>query len=548
MNYIDNEVKNTSVPAHTAMEKQRTEHKLSDYRHKNYKHKKKAPSNKKEKMNTVRLLGEPLVTHGPYSFYGALAYRKRGGGTRRKCCCNDLCSCDGYSSSSSCSSSQIARPEWSVVRMNHFYAVRPWYSKNNSSINERQELKQQHRHNPKHSAKLATSTSAEQHHYQQSVCIGELELLWRDDSVITANKITAASSSVKKCASSNGSGTVSIKNRNNSHVGASSDDDDDDVVRIGDAVIPRRRMLPRRTRQPSAKKLEAAESSTAKTSDPNGLPQSSNYRGHLYTDSSSLVNPVLSSPGDQYTHGNLLCSVRLYVMPDQTASGRLSGVHGEDEVLEINPWGTGSRADRWPGNLFVNSGNGVRSIYNSGSGTGGGGVDDYCYGSGSHSSGALPSGCSGLVLRAEDFVEWIRGGRMNDDENDTQSDDDESFESESDYSNVTDRKPTIEKLIKEHNSGGTNERPIADNYFTKSAVDEAVEAEGVPLAAAKIHKNHVGRVKKCYRKICRRQHRLDCTMKNNCREHKIKPIVNKGTSPHLFLFIIFYIMSYLYIL
>lgn len=434
------------------------------------------PTDDDETLSTLKLLGEPLASQGPYTFYNALAYSKHSDVIKKKrqrwknqksqsigddenvtsakscdssslCCCSDdsgnnLCTCDDGSLSCSLSTSNS---EWSVVRMNHFYAVRPWYSIRNSSSSDRQQKLQKRQRQRKNSPKLATSSSAErrQHHYQQSVCIGELELLWRDDSVATA---TTVSSSLLKKRNGNkvvlssqtvSNGTDAIPNSNSQGGGNAVSSDDDDGLGANDddssSLLPRRRTLPRRTRQPSAKKLEAAESyaaaAAAAVSDHHPLQQSSYHRSRLstsaLTDSTSVRVP-LSSPSAQYRHGNVLCSVRLYVMPDQTAAGRLGGVHGEDEVLEINTWGSSGGGDRWSNNTFMNGGNNVGSIYNGG----GGGVDDYGYGSGSHSSGTLPSGCSGLVLRAEDFVEWVRGGLINDDEYEDIESDVESLDSE----------------------------------------------------------------------------------------------------------------------
>lgn len=592
-------------------------------------------------LSTVRLLGEPLVTHGPYTFYGALGYRKRGDVTNRKrrrwkkqqstescdssssCCCssveadNDSCSCSVSSS----------RSEWSVVRMNHFYAVRPWYSIRNSS--DRQQLRRRHR---KHSSKLSTSTAAverSQHHYQQSVCIGELELLWRDDSIETTTTVPSLSLLKKRSSNraplpsmttSNGGGddkVDALTNNSNNHgdVAASSDEDDDSAL-----LLPRRRTLPRRTRQPSAKKLEAAESSAAvaaaTVSDNHPLQQSLYHRSRQSTvplsNTSSVAIP-LSSPGAQYKHGNLLCSVRLYVMPDQTAAGRIGGVHGEDEVLEINTWNANGGMDR----VFLNGGNSIGSIYN------GGGVDDYGYGSGSHSSGTLPSGCSGLVLRAEDFVEWVRGGLMNDDDEieGTESEN-ESLESESgddqkpiktemlEQGHQQPKLPTlvsdVESKVKQleivhdddktkvklestftmdvvkkeevttvdqslsaisidigeikkenkitaivHRSNNfcTSVKEIHDgNYYLNSAVDEAVKAERVPLAAAKIHKKRSGDM------VCRHdysQHRStnidslvngdakDINIKQDHLDHENTIMGPKGTT-ELFIEVIFH--------
>lgn len=435
------------------------------------------PTDDDEALNSLKLLGEPLSSQGPYTFYSALAYRKHSDVIKKKrrrwknqklqnvgddenatsakscdslslCDCSDdsgnnLCTCDDSSLSFSLSPSNS---EWSVVRMNHFYAVRPWYSIRNSSTSDRQQKLQRRRRQRKNSPKLATSASAErrQHHYQQSVCIGELELLWRDDSVATTTMVS--SSSLKKRNNNKAvpssqtavlNGIDAMPNNNIHGVSTAVSSDDDDGLGGNDddssSLLPRRRTLPRRTRQPSAKKLEAAESyaaaAAAAASDHHPLQQSPYHRSRLstsiLTDSTSVGVP-LASPSAQYRHGNVLCSVRLYVMPDQTAAGRLGGVHGEDEVLEINTWGSSGGGDRWSSNTFINGGNGVGSIYNGG----GAGVDDYGYGSGSHSSGTLPSGCSGLVLRAEDFVEWVRGGLMNDDEYEDTESDAESLESE----------------------------------------------------------------------------------------------------------------------
>lgn len=579
------------------------------------------PTDDDETLNSLKLLGDPLASQGPYTFYSALAYRKHSDVIKKKrrrwknqksqnvgddenttsakscdssslCDCSDdsgnnLCTCDDSSLSISLSPSGS---EWSVVRMNHFYAVRPWYSIRNSSTSDRQQKLQRRQRQRKNSPKLATSTSAErrQHHYQQSVCIGELELLWRDDSVATTTIVPSLSLKKRnnnkadlssQTAVSNGTDTIP----NSSHgVGtAVSSDDDDGLGGNGDSsssLLPRRRMLPRRTRQPSAKKLEAAESyaaAAAAAASDHPLQQSPYHRSRLSTSvltDSTTVGVPLSSPSAQYRHGNVLCSVRLYVMPDQTAAGRLGGVHGEDEVLEINTWGSSGGGDRWSSNTFINGSNGVGSIYNGG----GTGVDDYGYGSGSHSSGTLPSGCSGLVLRAEDFVEWVRGGLMNDDEYEDTESDAESLESEcgdsfhnqnlikteiskkeaqqplSITADVNDKvkelervklenlhedkikvktqnkDPTIEDVVKKENLMNENleetekgkvspviktnlvkvkeEQPssidLGENdgitiltekdhkyysNYSKSVIEEALEAERVPLAAARIH-------------------------------------------------------------
>lgn len=629
-----------------------------------------------ETINTMRLLGEPLVTHGSYTFYSGLAYRKRGEVTHKRrrrwmkhqsrttvgndvksgaaasessdsssssCCCggddadSNLCSCDERSSSS--------LSEWSVVHMNHFYTVRPWYSKRNNSTSDRRQLRQQQRRrrrnqSPKSSSSAATAAERQQHHHQQSVCIGELELLWRDDSVVTA--ATASPSALKKrsdnrvvsepsstvVSSPNGGGDRmdAMTSSSNSHVGAAASSGDDDGGRNDDsptALFPRRRTLPRRTRQPSAKKLEAAESyaAAAAAAAPNhhSLQQQSYRRSRLSTTSSSIpastsVPQTCGPPDAQYRHGNVLCSVRLYVMPDQTAAGRLSGVHGEDEVLEINTWGANGGEDRWSSNVFINGGGGIGSIYN-----GGGGVDDYGYGSGSHSSGKLPSGCSGLVLRAEDFIEWVRGGLMNDEDTDF---DDESSQSEYngdscsndnkliktevskpekdeqqslstviksevkqyEYENVETQNDNQNNKVKLVSTGTVNveknielvvkpdelkkekeslleiavdqdkvkqerEEPTAhfdlddnvvkimndkhndDDNFMKSAVDEAVEAECVPLAAARIDERHKQQTVPCRRHRCHRQHRRlnnKSMVNGNETVTILKPAENKG--------------------
>lgn len=626
------------------------------------------PPVENEIINTVRLVGEPLAAHGPYTFYSELAYRKRDDVTKKErrrwkksmtagddesdnaaeaynssssCCCanNDVCSCDDGSLSSNSSS----HSEWSVVHMNHFYAVRPWYSKKNSSNSDQQQLRQQRRHR-KNSTKLTKSNTAaaerQQHHYQQSVYIGELELLWRDDSMLTTSIDVSSSSQLKKrngnrlvpstllTAASNGGGTNTMKNISNIHGGDVASSDEDDGVGGGfdddsTTLLPRRRTLPRRTRQPSAKKLEAAESYAAASN--NQLSSQSPYsRNRISTPALTDTTPVsvqLLSPDAHYSHGNILCSVRLYVMPDQTAAGRLGGVHGEDEVLEINTWNANGGAERWPSNVFINGNSVVGSIYN-----GSGSVDDYGYGSGSHSSGTLPSGCSGLVLRAEDFVEWVRGGLMNDDDEneDTESDNssseldcDDSFidqksniietkkpmdEIQSELSSlVTDVKGDVKQyqqdtlkawsgddnsivklelsltkdMVKEENVLSTNpeivkrekeeltvgadlggdvnetikQKPIdSDSYFyLKSAVEEAVETEHVPLAAARIHKQLNEHVTSHHRHHCRRQrHRLNhksldngdggqsntaVTKKQDRRQYKVSALVNKGIMP-----------------
>jgi len=636
----------------------------------------------------VRLIGEPLATHGPYTFYSALAYRKYDDITKKKrqrwkkpmaevddegddtaksydssssCCCanndavNDSCFCDNESSSSRSSSS--SHSEWSVVHMNHFYAVRPWYSKKNSSISDRQQLQQQrcHRENSPKLAKSTATAERRQHHYQQSVCIGELELLWRDDSIVTSPTVPSSSSQLKKRNSnkivppvlltvasiSGDDGTDTMISSSNVHGGAVASSDDDDGVSGGfdddsSTLLPRRRTLPRRTRQPSAKKLEAAESyaavAAAAASDNHLSSQSPYSRNRLSTavpsDSTSVAVPLLS-PDTQYSHGNVLCSVRLYVMPDQTAAGRLGGVHGEDEVLEINTWSGSGGAERWPNNIFTNGNSGVGSIYN-----GGGSVDDYGYGSGSHSSGTLPSGCSGLVLRAEDFIEWVRGGMMNDDDgNENTESDDESSESASDDNSsndqkcnkietskpkdeqqselsslVTDTKADVKqcqeeiskiwhddkiskvklestlikdevikenllsvnpgKVKKEHEEltvtvdfGVDGSQTIKQkhdssdsNYFSKYTIDEAVEAEHVPLAAARIHKKQCERFTYCHRHCRRQRHRLNhrslvngdstgtVSKKNDRRHYNVSTVINKGTTcirPNLMLFLLY---------
>lgn len=620
------------------------------------------PSKEDEILTTMRLVGEPLATHGPYTFYSALAYRKHDDITKKKrrrwkkpmtgvdnesdnaaesydssssCCCanndagSDLCFCDDGSSSSSSYS------EWSVVRMNQFYAVRPWYSKRNSSSNDSQQLRQRRRQR-KNLSKLSKITNVvaerQQHHYQQSVCIGELELLWRDDSVLTSTTVSSSSSQLKKrnsnrivpptllaeASNNGGDKTDTMISSSNIQSGAVASSDDDDGVSGGfdndsATLLPRRRTLPRRTRQPSAKKLEAAESyaaaATAASSDNHLSSQSSYNRNRVSTAMASDPTPVsvpLLSPDAQYNHGNILCSVRLYVMPDQTAAGRLGGVHGEDEVLEINTWNASGGADRWPSNIFVNGSSGVGSIYN-----GSGSIDDYGYGSGSHSSGTLPSGCSGLVLRAEDFVEWVRGGLMNDDdENEDTESNDESSESECNDNSSNDQKSNrietlktmdeqqlselstlitdikgdikqcqnvklestqaINVVIKEDllsvnpvkvkeeqedlfsvNSVRVKEEQegviTADgsNYYSKYTVEEAVEAEHVPLAAARIHKKHCKRITNRHRHCHRQHHRLNheslvngdstsSVAKNDDHPHyNVSTPLNKGTIQYL---------------
>jgi len=659
------------------------------------------PSKEDEMLTTMRLVGEPLATHGPYTFYSALAYRKRDDITKKKrrrwkkpmtgvgnesdnaaesydssssCCCanndagSDLCFCDDGSSLSS------SHSEWSVVHMNHFYAVRPWYSKRNSSSNDRQQLRQRRRQR-KNSPKLSKTTNAvaerQQHHYQQSVCIGELELLWRDDSVLTSTTSSSSSSQLKKrnnnrivpptllpeASNDGGDKTDTIITSSNIQSGAVASSDDDDVSGGFDddsaTLLPRRRTLPRRTRQPSAKKLEAAESyaavAAAASSDNHLSSQSPYNRNRVSTampsDPTSVSVPLLS-PDAQYNHGNILCSVRLYVMPDQTAAGRLGGVHGEDEVLEINTWNSSGGADRWPSNIFINGGSGVGSIYN-----GGGSVDDYGYGSGSHSSGTLPSGCSGLVLRAEDFVEWVRGGLINDDdENEDTESDDESSESECNDNSSNDQKSNrIETLktideqqlselstlitdikgdvkqcqkvilestqainvvtkedllsvnsvkakeeqedllsvnpvkVKEEQEDLLSVNPVkvkeeqedllsvspvkvkeeqenlitadGSNYYSKFTVEEAVEAEHVPLAAARIHKKHCEHTTNRHRHCHRQRHHLNheslvngdstssVAKKDDHPNFNVSTGVNKGTIhaiPNLMLFFVIF--------
>lgn len=451
-----------------------------------------------DETTSVKLLGDPLVSHGPYTFYRALGYRddnvvkstkkkrqwrtnrqrrKAGGDGNNSCdssssCRYDSsCSCDDQdklsSSSSSLSSSlSSAKSEWSVVRMNHFYAVRPWYSKKNSSDGDRQQMAQEQRERRRRRRKnsptsKAVATKRRQHHHQQSVCIGELELLWRDDSVVTG-KSTAKRKSNRRATTT----AASASNGRGGGVAAATSDEDENGS--GLTAVPRRRMLPRRTRQPSAKKLEAAESFAAAS----GGHQSSYRKSHHQPPATTATSlgrraPPPSSGGSSshYAHGNLLCSVRLYVMPDQTAAGRLGGVHGEDEVLEINTWGGGGSnggggGDGTDNGMFINGGGGgVGFIYN-----GGGGGDDYGYGSGSHHSSGTSlssSGCSGLVLRVEDFIEWIRGGLMNDDDDD---DDDENTENDTESGDDDDEELDDESLIKvgDGRSGTDNNRKSAN--------------------------------------------------------------------------------------
>lgn len=626
------------------------------------------PMTEEDTLNTVRLLGEPLVAHGPYTFYGALAYRQSDDVTKRNkrlgekqqlkattdndenatvaescdssssCCCSgdNACTCEDRSSSSLIST----QSEWSVIHMNHFYAVRPWYSKKNSSTGDRHQERSQRR-NRKNSSIMPTSTGTDQpqqHHHQQSVCIGELELLWRDDSVITSTTVSStssSSSSLKKrsdskslTVASNGSGDgIETITSSQGIAVASSDDDDRGGNYDGPTTLLPRRRLPRRTRQPSAKKLEAAESyaaAVAASALDHQTPQQLPYRrNQLSATVAASLNPTFASgissslTDAQYKHGNLLCSVRLYVMPDQTAAGRLGGVHGEDEVLEINTWGGNGGVDRWPNNVYMNSGGGIGSSYNSGSG----GIDDYGYGSGSHSSGTLPSGCSGLVLRAEDFVEWIRGGLMNDDDENEESED-ESTESECIDNSFNNEKPIkkelpeqendqqklsplatkfegeikmekldtchdgemnkvklessvttdavkkevlitdnpIELKIKEELSpvitislGKEQKDTIATNFcdddeksiknkfddnncYSKSTVDEAIEAERIPLAAAKINKRHGAihhRRHHCRRRVNSKSmvNGGDTSIvvrKHSCQQNELKTTTNKG--------------------
>lgn len=408
---------------------------------KNKGNKRKMPS-EEETMNTLHLLGEPLVSHGPYTFYRALAYRKH---DKTKCkkrllekqqtqenvnstesvdfsCCGDnknssLCSCNGNLSSHSL---LLSHSEWSVVRMNHFYNVRPWYSKNNSSIGKYSS-----------NLKLTSSTSTvadERLHHQQSVCIGELELLWRDDSIATetssVKKNNGNQAMADKCDNSNSNIT-----KNHNHVDSSYGNGNYDKNATD---LQRRRTLPRRTRQPSAKKLEAAESYAAAAAaamyENHPLKQMSHHRIQSLID-----QPVTTNSNTQYTYGNILCSVRLYVMPDQTSIGRLSGVHGDDEVLEINTWNINSSREGSPSNTFINS------IYDS---------DDRINGYRNNSCKTMPSGCSGLVLRVEDFVEWVRGGLMNDE--------DENLDIEFDYSL---REPSKEQNYRQH----LKESPLIKN-------------------------------------------------------------------------------------
>lgn len=442
------------------------------------------PADGRDDKNSLRLLGEPLVTHGPYAFFGALAYRKRNGAERRRRrrrwkkldngkladCGGDSCCCDLDDSSWSCS-------EWSAVRMNHFYPVRPWYSKQNSSSNNVDEHEQQ---KLRQRTKSTKDSSEHQHHYQQSVCIGELELLWRDDTVQTIETL-------EKRGNGNNSRTIGLSNEGETEgatgVPAAGSSEDEETS----SSAPRRRQLPRRTRQPSAKKLEAAESylAAATAAVAEHSPQSPTYR-RLPSDpgaQSNTVHPPAQSPADpeQYAHGNVLCSVRLYVMPDQTAAGRLSGVHGEDEVLEINTWTgatgmAGAGVDgNWPScNAFVNGGLGP--VYNGGGGGGGG--DDFGYGSGGHSSGIPTStGCTGLVLRAEDFVEWVRGGLLNDD--DDMESDDESSESSTECEGKLYEKIKIEN---EQSNSQLSSSTIGRFENSKASLDTAKTEEVIPLS------------------------------------------------------------------
>jgi len=471
-------VANDSIIAIKSAEDSRVHHKNNN----DEKKKGNALLTDEESIN-VRLLGKPLVSRGHYTFYSAFAYRKHGDLMKQKkgrrwkgdknvtdtkscnlsssCCSNGdngLCSCDFGSSSSSSSNCS----EWSVVHMNHFYAVRPWYSKQNSS--DQRKSWQPHQ---KPSRKL-TSTAVE----QQSVCIAELELLWRDDQISMPNIIPLSTSSCKKrgrnkvvpslltTSNCESYGRNMMTSSNINHGIASSDDDDGGNCANNNGsnsnkllLLPRRRTLPRRKRQPSAKKLEAAESFAAAVKSDHPLQNFSDRHSQLSATmslNSTSGSVPLSSPSAQYKHGNVLCSVRLYVMPDQTAAGRLGGVHGEDEVLEINTWNTNDTEDGWPNNTFMNE------IGSSGYS---GGVDDYDYDNGNRSSRKLPSGCSGLVLRVEDFVEWVRGGLM-DNENDDSESSHESSESECVDNSLNYQKITKTELPEKKNEYEPNSLPF----------------------------------------------------------------------------------------
>lgn len=495
-------------------------------------------SDKKEKENTlptkeetnIRLLGSPLVECGPYSFYSAFAYRHLHGNVEQK---SQKCKRgidENLYSDHADSSSALVCSEWSVVHMNHFYAVRPWYNKQNSS--DQQKLLHQ-----KRSSKF-TSTVID----QQSVCIAELELLWRDDEISTSNIIS--SSSFKKCGKNRMVPTsltisneddyrndiITSSNLNHSIVSSNNDDDDNDDDYNDDdgrkncgnynsnsikklLLLPQLRTLPRRKRQPSAKKLEAAKSFAATVAS-NQFLQHSLYRHNQLSSMMSLDST--SAPSVPYKHSNILCSVRLYVMPDQTATGRLGSVHGEDEVLEINTLDNIEIENSSPNNTFIN---GISSSYNSR-------IDNFDNNR-NHSSKSLPTSCSGLILRVEDFVEWVRCGLMNN-ENENEGTDLRNHESKIEQfkeenvqqlnlspltSNVKSEVNRLQKLEtyfddknkiklestitvnvkmeqKNCNSEKDKTEKHKNNSYSKSIVEEAVKIKEVSLAAALINGIH----------------------------------------------------------
>jgi len=178
---------------------------------------------------TVRLVGEPLASHGPYAFYAAFRYRHRDNAARQKkrhrwktpcsgetCCGDDSCSGSDDGGGGGC--------EWSVVRMNHFYAVCPWYSKRNSCAGDQGQLCRGRKKSP--AARAAGKERRQNQHQQQSVCIGELELLWRDDSVVTmAAKRACGDKSCSGAAANGGGSAVTTGSSSNSLQAPSSDEE-----------------------------------------------------------------------------------------------------------------------------------------------------------------------------------------------------------------------------------------------------------------------------------------------------------------------------------
>jgi len=513
-----------------------TEENLQVHNNNNDNKEKRKPLLTKEEIINVQLLGKPLVSRGPYTFYSAFAYREHGDVksqkkqkwkrgfnhniTATKSCDSSYC----HNDDDMCTCDIESCPKWSVVHMNHFYAVCPWYSKQNS--NDRQKLWQ----HQKHSSKL-TSTTAKQ---QSVACIAELELLWRDDRISVSNIIPSSTSSYKKrgkvvpssLTTLNGEcyGRNMMTSSNINHVASSDDENEGNFANNNDnnlnkLLLPHRRMLPRRKRQPSTKKLEAAESFAVAAAENTHASYCYNQLSEIPLNSTSVsILPSLSS--NQYKHGNVLCSVRLYVMPDQTATGRVGGVHGEDEVLEINTWDTCAE-DSWPNNTFTN---GIRTNYSDG-------IDDCNY----------INSSSGLVLRVEDFVEWIRGGLMNNNnyENENSESSRELLESECIDNSLNVRnikkeppekefeQPNLSPLVTNIKSEvkqlptfstydnknkskfksnftanvieKTEKQNTNNNFYSKSVVEEAVEMEHASLAAALIHKVNVG--KNCHFKL-----------------------------------------------